>query len=259
MLTKAEARELVTLLYCGGLAGGDELVVADEFTIERPWGWLFCRSSRRFLETRDLRDAIAGNAPVLVEKESGRIRPTGTRPAQFYIDNFERTGDPLGARAPAEIPASRVVALAPVEKRHIPVFYEQQLDPEALRMGAFVAKDVKAFVAHWLKNLADPANVTRSVLVDGRVAGHVAQFPRAGVPEVGYWLGREFWGKGIATAALAELLALVPARPLYARVAKRNLASKRVLEKRGFAVESEDSYANEAGERVEELVLKLSV
>lgn len=257
MLTRDEARELVSRLYCGEMLKDDELVVADEFTIERPWGWLFCRSSRRFLETRDLRHAAPGNAPVLVEKESGRMRLAGTgRPVQFYIDNYERTGDPLGERAPD--PAGGAVSLAPVERRHIPVFFEHQLDAEALRMSAFFARDVKAFVAHWLKNLADPTNVTRTILAGDRVAGYAAKFERAGEPEVCYWLGREFWGKGIATAALAELLKLVPVRPLHARVAKRNPGSVRVLEKCGFVVTGEDRYANAAGETVDEFVLKLA-
>jgi RimJ/RimL family protein N-acetyltransferase len=50
---------------------------------------------------------------------------------------------------------------------------------------------------------------------------------------VGYWLGREFWGKGIATQALAELVEELD-RPLYAEVSTNNIGSIRVLEKCGF-------------------------
>lgn len=50
--------------------------------------------------------------------------------------------------------------------------------------------------------------------------------------EVGYWVARELWGGGIATAALAGLLLVETRRPLYAGVA----GSLRVLEKCGFAV-----------------------
>jgi hypothetical protein len=56
--------------------------------------------------------------------------------------------------------------------------------------------------------------------------------------EVGYWLGREFWGQGIATQALALFLEEEPTRPLVAHVAKHNIGSRRVLEKCGFVVVS---------------------
>ena len=51
---------------------------------------------------------------------------------------------------------------------------------------------------------------------------------------VGYWVGREFWGRGLATAALAELVTEIPERPLHAWVASSNVGSIRVLEKCGF-------------------------
>ena len=73
-----------------------------------------------------------------------------------------------------------------------------------------------------------------------------------------YWIGREFWGKGIATKALAVFLSAVKARPLYARAAKDNIASLRVLEKCGFAITGyERGFANARGEEVEEVVLEL--
>src|SRR5687768_318159 len=101
-------------------------------------------------------------------------------------------------------------------------------------MAAFTAPDpadLKAFSAHWSRLLADEAVTVRTVLVDGQVAGNVLLFPHAGQPEVGYWLGRRFWGRGVATRALAQFLELIPTRPLYARAAKDNAASVRVLGK----------------------------
>lgn len=88
------------------------------------------------------------------------------------------------------------------------------------------------------------------------MAGNAGSFVRFGKREVCYWLGREFWGRGVATEALQALLELVPERPLYARVAKRNPASRRVAEKCGFMVFSEDAY-EERGERIEEYLLRL--
>jgi RimJ/RimL family protein N-acetyltransferase len=68
-------------------------------------------------------------------------------------------------------------------------------------------------------------------------------------------LGKEFWGKGIATQALSQFLEVVSTRPIYARVAKDNLASIRVLEKNGFKLSGEGKwYSNARGKEVDELV-----
>ncbi len=89
-------------------------------------------------------------------------------------------------------------------------------------------------MSHWARVLEDPRNSTWTVLVAGDVAGYVACFPQHDALHIAYWLGRLFWGRGIATAALAQLLGKVAARPLFARVAEHNLGSRRVLEKCGF-------------------------
>jgi RimJ/RimL family protein N-acetyltransferase len=47
-------------------------------------------------------------------------------------------------------------------------------------------------------------------------------------------------------------------RPLFARVAKKNPASRRVAQKCGFKIFREDVYRNEAGKDVEEYILKLT-
>jgi RimJ/RimL family protein N-acetyltransferase len=84
--------------------------------------------------------------------------------------------------------------------------------------------------------MGDDTVVIRTVLVDGRVAGNVMSLLHEGQREVGYWIGREHWGRGVATSAMSLFLDQVRERPLYARVATRNVASIRVLEKCGFAV-----------------------
>jgi RimJ/RimL family protein N-acetyltransferase len=90
------------------------------------------------------------------------------------------------------------------------------------------------------------------------VAGNVVCW---GPPEdraVGYWIGREYWGKGIATRALASLLPLLETRPLYAHVAQHNVASIRVLQKCGFTIVGKAKVTSSAvGSDVEELILKL--
>ena len=90
------------------------------------------------------------------------------------------------------------------------------------------------------------------------MAGHVASFERAGATEITYWIGREHWGRGVATRAVRLFLADVPARPLHARAARDNVASIRVLEKCGFAVTGvERSFASARDQVVEELLLEL--
>ena len=74
---------------------------------------------------------------------------------------------------------------------------------------------------------------------DRQVVGYIYSREHFGAPEVEFWIAREHWGKGIATAALAEFLELEPERPLYASVAQDNLGALRVLEKLGFQVSQE--------------------
>ena len=148
----------------------------------------------------------------------------------------------------------REVTLADVE-----IFYEQQLDPEARRVAVFPLREHDAFTAHWRDViLASDANLAWTVVADGEVAGNMLCFERDGKREVGYWLGQPFWGKGIATQALAALLREVTERPLYARVATSNFGSIRVLEKCGFTTIGSERYVDEAmGEEIDEALLEL--
>jgi RimJ/RimL family protein N-acetyltransferase len=154
------------------------------------------------------------------------------------------------------------IVLRDVTDDDLPIFFEQQLDPDAIYMAAFTSKDPTdrdAFMAHWARIRADETIINRTILCDGQVAGSVASFEDAGQLEVTYWLGREFWGKGIATKALAALLEYQTTRPIYARAAKDNAASLRVLQKCGFVITGEDKgYANARGEVIEEYLLTLA-
>lgn len=153
------------------------------------------------------------------------------------------------------------VVLRDVEAADLPAFFEQQLDPEANRMAAFTTKDPAdedAFRSHWDRLLGIETVVRKTVLLDGRVAGHVLSFEQDGKREVTYWLGKEYWGRGVATGALQAFLRHETTRPLYARAAKDNAGSIRVLQKCGFEISSEDiGYANARGQEVEEFILVL--
>src|SRR5262245_616887 len=133
------------------------------------------------------------------------------------------------------------VELRDVTETDLPIFFEQQQDPAANWMAAFTAKDPAdkaAFTAKWAKILGDDSITKRTILFGGQIAGNIGAFvaPWSGKLEVTYWIGREFWGKGIATKALAVFLSVVKIRPVYARAATDNIASLRVLATCGFMI-----------------------
>jgi RimJ/RimL family protein N-acetyltransferase len=147
------------------------------------------------------------------------------------------------------------VRLRDVESHDLPVFYEQQLDPDATRMAAFPARDREAFDAHWEKNiLGNPDAIAQTILFDDEVAGNIGSWTQEGLRLVGYWIGKEYWGKGVATRALSAFLHQVTARPLHAHVVKHNVGSIRVLEKCGFI---EEKSVEVASDGVVELVFVL--
>ena len=152
----------------------------------------------------------------------------------------------------AGAPSTRTgdIVLRDVTEDDLAIFFEHQRDPVANRMAGFPPRDRDAFKAHWTKILADESVTKKTILFDGRVAGNVVSFEQDGKREVGYWIGREYWGKGVATEALCEFLSRVEVHcPLHAGVAKHNIASIRVLKKCGFTV---------IGDKDEEYILRLN-
>lgn len=129
-------------------------------------------------------------------------------------------------------------------------------------MAAFTSKDPsdeQASSEHWLKIMRSESITKKTVLYKGSVAGHIIVYPSAGELEVTYWVGKAYWGRGVASSALLALLDCVNVRPLFARAAKDNVASIRVLQKCGFTIIGEDKgFADGRGEEVEEFLLKLA-
>ncbi|MBS0663965.1 MAG: GNAT family N-acetyltransferase [Verrucomicrobia bacterium] len=156
---------------------------------------------------------------------------------------------------------SVAVVLREVAPSDLDAFFAHQLDPEANRLAAFVGenpRDRVVFDARWARILASPRNINRTIVAGGTVVGHVACFPQNGELEVTYWLGREFWGRGLATQALQAMLRLVPARPIHARCATDNVGSLRVLQKCGFMIVGKDrGFAHGRGMETEEFILRL--
>src|SRR5215510_77791 len=95
------------------------------------------------------------------------------------------------------------ISLRDVTEADLPSLFEQQLDPEATAMAAFPSRDKEAFYAHSAKIMANESNIFKAILFDNQVAGSMFSWEQDGEREVGYWLGKEYWGKGIATEALA--------------------------------------------------------
>ncbi len=152
-----------------------------------------------------------------------------------------------------------VVQLREVLDTDLPVFFENQADEDASRLAAVPSRDRAGFEAHWAKIRAAEDVFIRTILFDGEVAGNVLSFERDGLREVGYWISRRFWGKGIATAALAAFLEVDNNRPLHAKVAGDNVGSVRVLEKCGFTlVSSTREFDETRGGEIDDLLFVLN-
>ena len=108
------------------------------------------------------------------------------------------------------------IQLRNVEADDLPLFFEHQRDPIAVAMVAFNSRDRAAFDQHWAKLLADDSLLKKTVIVDGEVAGNIGSWTAEGKREVGYWIDRAFWGRGVATEALSAFLCLEQTRPLHA-------------------------------------------
>ena len=159
------------------------------------------------------------------------------------------------------MPESSGFVLREVEDRDIGILFEHASDRDAIRMAAFTspaADERTTFEERWARLRSDVSTTNRVVEIGGRVVGHIASFDLEGRREITYWIGREDWGRGIATRALQEFLRLEATRPLYAQAASDNAASIRVLTKCGFlVVGSGRGFAYGRGEETDEVVLRL--
>jgi RimJ/RimL family protein N-acetyltransferase len=153
------------------------------------------------------------------------------------------------------------VTLRELRDDDLPVLFEQWADPVAAHMAAFTAPghmDRDVFEARWARLRADETILNRVIVADDEIAGTIGSWGDPGDRELTYWIGRAYWGKGIATGALEAFLAIDRSRPMRACVAADNAASRRVLEKCGFQVIATDrGFAEARAAEIEELVLRL--
>lgn len=146
------------------------------------------------------------------------------------------------------------IKLREVLEEDLAIFYEQQNEPIANLMAAFPPRNEEDFMTHWkTKILGVKDSYKNTILFKDEVVGNLLSWKQDGRCFLGYWIGKEYWGKGIATAAVKEFLNNISERPVYAYVMKHNKGSIKVLEKCGFKfVGSEMSYSELHGEEREE-------
>jgi RimJ/RimL family protein N-acetyltransferase len=153
------------------------------------------------------------------------------------------------------------ISLRDVLEDDISILFEQQQDPESNFMAAFISRDPndwEAFKKHWAKIMLDDTVYIKIIVSGDHVVGHILSFIMFGKREIGYWIGKEYWGKGIATNAVNEFIDIIGIRPLYAHVAFDNIGSRRVLEKCGFSKVREDKYfAKARGEEIVEYIYEV--
>ena len=101
-------------------------------------------------------------------------------------------------------------------------------------MAAFPTRAPDVFFEHWAKIRADPTNYTRTIVVGGEVVGDIVSWLDDGRRQVGYWIGRDHWGRGSRRAALRLMLEEIDDRPITAHIVPDNIGSQRVVEKCGF-------------------------
>ena len=125
-----------------------------------------------------------------------------------------------------------LVTLRPVVDDDIPIFFAQQQDPASRALAVFSGRDPDdraAFDERWVKIRQDPANVNRTVMHEGAVAGYVCTFPRDAHREIAYWLGEDLRGRGLGTAAINAFLIEEDVRGIRACLAETNVPSRRVV------------------------------
>jgi RimJ/RimL family protein N-acetyltransferase len=145
------------------------------------------------------------------------------------------------------------VRIRPVEDDDLPIFLAHQDDPIAAAMAAFPTRAPDVFYEHWATIRADPTNYTRTIVADDEVVGDIVSWLDHGSRQVGYWIGRDHWGKGFATAALRLMLDEITDRPVTAHIVPANIGSQRVVEKCGFVRVGEKV----ADDGVHELIFRL--
>jgi hypothetical protein len=69
-----------------------ELAILDEHTMETEFGWLFFWTSKKYQETGEFQYALAGNAPLIVDRRNGSVHATSTaRPVEEIVEDYRKS------------------------------------------------------------------------------------------------------------------------------------------------------------------------
>lgn len=124
----------------------------------------------------------------------------------------------------------------------------------------YTIENGKAFIAMAKKDV--PVHIF-AIDVDGKAVGGIGVHLQTDImcknAELGYWLGEKYWGKGIVSKAILQVIDFAfktyDIKRIYARPFGNNTASQHVLEKCGFKLEARiEKNIFKNGEYLDELI-----
>jgi ribosomal-protein-alanine N-acetyltransferase len=99
----------------------------------------------------------------------------------------------------------------------------------------------------WLDSCLEQNCSPHAILLENDIVGCISYWPTDNKIEIGYWVGRQYWGKGICTRAIKLLMGqdqFPKGKVIVAEVAAENTASKKVLLNCGFSLTKKISIEN---------------
>ena len=153
------------------------------------------------------------------------------------------------------------IEIRKTQKEDLNMLFDFQADDEAGHVAAFVSntwKDREGYIAKWEGLLQNESVNSYTILHNGVVVGSVGTWVMGDEPQITYGIGKDFWGQGIATAALSLFLEKVNKYPLYGRAAADNIRSIKMLERAGFVKTGSDrGFAAARNQEIEEVIFRL--
>lgn len=147
------------------------------------------------------------------------------------------------------------------ELNDLEVLFDFQLDQKANYLAAFTSKDPTdkiSYLEKWTKLLSNTSINSKTIFIKNKIVGSIAKYEIDGVAEITYWIGKEFWRKGIASNALCLFLEIEKKRPINGRVAFDNFGSIKVLEINGFKqIGIEKGFSNSRNMEIDEIIYQL--
>ena len=135
------------------------------------------------------------------------------------------------------------IYLKDISEQDLSLLFDFQNDPIANKMADVPARTREAFYQHWQQNIfANQHSMAIGIWYNKMLVGHLVSWVNLELatidePEVrliGYWIGREYWGQGIATHALRMFLQHYIKSPVYAYIDAQNQGSLKVVQANGF-------------------------